>query len=162
MRILWLTFLALTISLSAAPTVVLTYTTTHVPDDAETVFCFPTGDAVSFYTDAMVAVIVEAVYADGVTLTAMPYEGELRAQIGSRTFRPVLPSRMVYRLHCRDFISAKSRDKKGGLDLRRYEIPMDAKKIEISYRIRYPSGQISQEMHIVSMSAYEFKAINDK
>lgn len=162
MRILWLLCLALTVGLQAAPTSILTDTTTHVPDDAETFFSFPSGDADSFYTDAMVAVIVESVYADGVALTALPYEGALRAQIGTKSFRPVLPSRMLYRLSCRDFISAKSRDKKGGLDLRQYEIPMDSKKIEISYRIRYPSGYISQEMQIISLSAYEFKTVNDK
>jgi len=162
MRAFLITFFAFTVSLCAAPTAIPTYTTTHVPDDGETYFSFPSGESDSYYTDASVAVVVEAVYADGVTLTAVPYEGTQRGEIGTKTFRPVLPSRMIYRLHCRSFVSAKSRDKKGGLDLRLYDIPMDAKKIEISYRVRYPTGYISQEMQLVSLSAYEFKTVNDK
>lgn len=145
----------------AETTVLPTYTTTHTPDEAEAFFSFPSGESERYYTDPLVAVIIEAVYADGVALTGLPTDAA-KGTVGTNTFRPVLPSRMIYRLSCKNFISARSRDIDGTLAFKRYEIPMDSKKIEINFRIRYPNGRMSQEMMLVSLNAYEFRAINDK
>ncbi len=76
--------------------------------------------------------------------------------IKANIYRPVLPTKMIYRLHYRQFISVLSRSKSGVANLVSYEIPMDAKKIEISYRVRYPNGKISQEMSVTSLSSYDF------
>ena len=163
MRSLFCLFIFLGAVLEGAPTAIPTFTTTHTQEDGEQgYFMFPSGDADLYYTNAMVAVAIEAVYADGVTLTPMPFDVSSRGDVDTKTFRPVLPSRMLYRLNCREVITAKSRDIRGSLDFKRYDIPMDAKKIEISYRVRYPNGRISQEMMLVSLNAYEFKATNDK
>lgn len=163
MRAHLLLFLLLSACLGAAPTAIPTFTTTHAPDDAEQGwFTFPSGDTDLYYTNPMVAVAIEAVYADGVTLTPMPIDSAARNDLDTKTYRPVLPARMLYRLNCREVVTARSRDINGALEFKRYDIPMDAKKIEISYRVRYPNGRISQEMMLVSLIGYEFKSINDK
>ena len=161
MRIALVTLLAVAVWLCPAHAA-SSFTTTHIPNDEAAHFSFPSGESESYYTDAMLALKVESVYADGVALTAMPHDSTLRSHIKANIYRPVLPTKMIYQLHYRQFISVLSRSKSGVANLVSYEIPMDAKKIEISYRVRYPNGKISQEMSVTSLSSYDFKEVNDK
>jgi hypothetical protein len=138
------------------------FTTTHFPGEEDRQFLFPTPQAERYYTEAFLALKIEAVYVDGAALVAEPHESTLKQHIEGRIFRPVLPTRMMYRLDSRQFISVTSRDKTGGMNLVSYTIPIDASKIEITYRIRFPDGKVSGPMQVVSLSAYDFKKVDDK
>lgn len=138
------------------------FTTTHVPGMEFWQFLFPSAQAERYYSEAFLAVKIEAVYADGVALVAEPHESTLKQHIEGRMFRPVLPTRMMYRLDSRQFISVISREKSGGLSLVSYTIPLDAAKIEILYRIRLPGGRMSAPMQLISLSSYDFKKVDDK
>lgn len=149
-------------SMASAAETPTSFTTTHVPGSEDWQFLFPSVQAERYYTEAFLAVKIDAVYADGVALVAEPHESTLKQHIEGRMFRPVLPTRMMYRLDSRQFISVISRDKSGGLSLVSYTIPLDAAKIEISYRIRLPDGKMSAPMQLVSLSSYDFKKVDDK
>ncbi|MFT3782651.1 MAG: hypothetical protein QM790_11605 [Nibricoccus sp.] len=147
--------------LCAAPTVLFTYTMTHVINDERIEFAFPSGEDDKYYTNANIAVVIQAVYVDGLTITGMPYQGGLRSDLDTNIYQPVLPTRMVYHLPAANLVSAKNRDAKGRLDFERFDVPIDAKKIEIVYRIRYPNGRLSGEMQLVSLGR-EASVLNEK
>lgn len=149
-------------SLVSAADATPSFTTTHIPGVDFWQFLFPSIAAERYYTESFLAVKIEAIYADGVELVAEPHDSPLKHHIEGRTYRPILPTKMLYRLDSREFISVASRDKSGDLNLVKYTIPLDAAKIEISYRIRFPDGKISAPMQLISLSSYDFKAVDDK
>ncbi|MFT3867105.1 MAG: hypothetical protein QM715_01280 [Nibricoccus sp.] len=134
------------------------FVTTHFSDLRNEVFALPAGRSASYYLSPVVGLQISAVYVDGVSVTSMPVRGS-DIEPGLEYYEPVLTETMIYQVPVSQIWTLKSLDKlTGHMAIEEYAVPMDARRVEIYYRVRYPQNRVSPEMLFISVLKEEFKA----